>query len=121
MDKDERIKQLQDALRVFAAVADEYDNDGLDEARPDWIKRGVAKLDLKQELYSGRGGKELITLGDVLRARDVLLNQVQPLPYIDPRIAKIRAMYEAGLPNLGWEQISEERRNTIIANYDGFV
>lgn len=113
----ERIKLLEDALRPFAAIADEYDNDGLNEARPDWVARGVKNFDLEQDLYSGRGGKELMTLGNVLQARAALNGVVMTIPTIDPFIAKVRKLYEASLNNLSWEQMSDERRNTIIENY----
>lgn len=114
---EERIKELEDALRPFAAIADEYDKDGLDEARPDWVTRGVKKFDVNVELYSGRGGKELMTLGHVLKARDVLNNVKTPTPVIDPFIAKVREFYEASIPNLPWTQMSEERRKDVIENY----
>ncbi len=73
MSDSERIKRLEDALRPFAAVADEYDKDGLDECRPDWVRRGISKLDVENELYAGRGGKTLITLGHILEARNALV------------------------------------------------
>ncbi len=116
-NQDSRIKLLEDALKPFAAIADEYDADGLDEVRPDWILRGIAKLDLDAELFSGRGGKELMTLRHVLQAREALTGKPYQLPDVDPFIAKVRRFYEASMPNLSWEQMSEERRNSIIANY----
>lgn len=113
----ERIKALETALRPLAAIADEYDKDGLDEVRPDWVNRGVAKFNPQAELYSGRGGKQLLTLEDALNARDVLTNTKHDRPSIDPVIAKVRRLYEAGIPNLSWEQMSEDRRNEVIRNY----
>lgn len=113
----ERVKVLENALRPFAAIANEYDKDGLDEVRPDWVNRGVARFDPKAELYAGRGGKQLITLEDVLNARDALTGKAHARPDIDPVIAKVRRLYEASIPNLPWEQMSEDRRNTIIENY----
>jgi hypothetical protein len=112
-----RIQLLEDALKPFAAIADEYDSDGLDEARPDWVARGIKKLDLGIELYSGRGGKELMTLQDVLRARSALTGKPYALPVVDPFIEKVKRLYAASLNNLPWEGMSEERRNTIIENY----
>ena len=112
-----RIKALEDALRPFALIADQYDADGLDEARPDWVSRGVKKFDLDVELYSGRGGKELMTLRDVIRARSALTGLPYEMPIIDPFIAKVRDLYEASIPNLPWDGMSEERKNAIIENY----
>jgi hypothetical protein len=112
-----RIQLLEDALRPFAAIADQYDEDGLDECRPDWVARGVHKFDLDQELYSGRGGKQLMTLRDVIRAREALTGKPYKLPGIDPFVDKVKRLYQASLSNLLWEDMSEERRNTIIENY----
>jgi len=114
----ERIERLENALRPFAKVADAYDADGLDECRPDWVKRGIKKLDLGVELYSGRGGKELITLGNILEARAALLGTEMPyLPEVDPFIVEVMALYAASIPNIGWGEMSEERRNHIIENF----
>jgi len=62
------------ALKPLAAIADAYDDDGLDEERPDWIRRGVSKpLEGREvELLSGRGGRRLLTLNDAFEARRVL-------------------------------------------------
>lgn len=58
------------ALRPLAAIADRYDDDGLDEARPEW---GDNSRDPESiELLSGRGGKQLLTLADAFRARTAL-------------------------------------------------
>ena len=67
-----RVVALEKALKPFADIADEFDKDGLDETRMDWIKRGVEKFDPNTDLYCGRGGKTLIVLEQVLHARDVL-------------------------------------------------
>lgn len=108
----QRIKQLKEALAPFAAIAYEYDADGLDEAR-----RGVDQYDGGKELYSRRGGKQLITLEQVMVARDALTGRVHPRPSIDIEITTIRQLYEASCPNLAWEKMSGERRDSIIKNY----
>ena len=59
------------ALAPLRAVADAYYADGLDEARPEW-EEGL-EHDAKVELLSGRGGRTLLTLGQALEARRVLL------------------------------------------------
>lgn len=113
----ERIRLLEDALRPFAAIADEYDKDGLDEARPDWVTRGVKKFDAGVELYSGRGGKLLMTLRDVIRARCALTGQPFNFPETDPFIVKVKKLYAASLCNLPWEEMSEQRRQEVIDGY----
>lgn len=60
------------ALAPLVAIADAYDDDGLDEARPEW---GAVKAEPKPEdveLFSGRGGRELLTLAHCLAARRVV-------------------------------------------------
>lgn len=109
---------LREALKPFAAIADEYDNEGLDEARPYWVTVGAKEFDPEVELYCGRGGKTLIKLIDVLRARAALEGKAYTLPQVDAKIAKIRALYEASIPNLPWNAMSEDRRNDIIKNYE---
>lgn len=116
MDQD-RIKQLEGALAPFAAIADEYDKDGLDEARPDWFAKGIQPYDPHLELYAGRGGKTLMTLEQVLHARDVLKNQKPDRPEVNALIAKIKGLYEASIPNLPWSSMSEERRQDVIKRY----
>jgi len=117
MTNENRITLLETALKPFADIADEYDQDGLDEARPSWIRNGKATFDSSAELYSGRGGKTLITLGDVLRARSALQGKSYDIPKVDPHVARARELYEASCPNIGWLEMSEDRRNQIIANY----
>jgi hypothetical protein len=57
-------------LAPLVAIADAYDDDDLDEARPEWCE-GIDR-DRKVELVQGRGGRTLLTLGQALEARDVL-------------------------------------------------
>lgn len=68
------MSRVQTALLPLARIADAYDADGLDETRPYWIANGVeAETDPdERELYAGRGGARLLTLGDCLRAREAL-------------------------------------------------
>ena len=63
------IRQLRDALAPLAAVADAYDGNDLDEARPEW-GLGIDH-DAENILLSGRGGRVLLRLSDALRAREV--------------------------------------------------
>lgn len=113
----ERIAALEAALKPFAAIADEYDRDGLDEARPDRFTLGLLAYNPNIELYAGRGGKTLITLENVLHARDVLKNEVTPRPQSNALVARIKALYDASIPSLAWNQMSEERRQEVIKKY----
>jgi hypothetical protein len=65
---------LATAIRPLAALADAYDNSLLDEVRPEWVISSVRKPDAVA-LVSGRGGKELLTLGDAFKAREALYAQ----------------------------------------------
>lgn len=116
-DKDRRINELEQALRPLANIADEYDADGLDECRPDWIKRGVRVFNGSVELYSGRGGKSLLTLNDALHARDILWEKVYPRPGLDDVTKACIRMYEASMPIIPWMSLNTERRERIMANY----
>jgi len=76
--KDAEIKRLRDALSPLKAIADAYDDNSLnDEARKVWGKNNeltnTTPTDQIQ-LYSGRGGRELLTLAHCLEARNVLDN-----------------------------------------------
>ena len=88
-----RIKTLEEALKPFAAIADEYDADGLDEARPSWVVSGNEKWDPNKELYNGRGGKCLITIADVMRARQALTGKVPTRPLTDPKMIRAEKHY----------------------------
>lgn len=74
--KDESIIDLIQVLTPLVTIADCYDDNALDdEARKYW---GLSlehenTLDPKDiVLYSGRGGRKLLTLQDCLDARDAL-------------------------------------------------
>lgn len=72
-DASARIELLREALAPLAAIADAYDHEGLDEARPSWREEGLDKGKLGEtELFNGRGGRSLITLGHAFAARDAL-------------------------------------------------
>lgn len=68
--------QLIEAIRPLARIADAYDDNGLDdEARKVWGKNDeyVNETPHDQiELYSGRGGRQLLTLADCMLARKAL-------------------------------------------------
>lgn len=72
------LKHLVDAIKPLAAIADEYDANGLEECRPDWVERGLEEKDPNKELYCNRGGKALIRLRDAMSAR-VALAEVNAL------------------------------------------
>jgi hypothetical protein len=65
-----RVAELEKVARPLAAIADAFEADALDEARPSWGDKpdGV-------EIYSGRGGKRLLTLDDAFAARAALKGQ----------------------------------------------
>jgi hypothetical protein len=73
------------AAQVLAAIADAYDKNALDdEARKFWGPPPDYNAHTNQTppddiiLYTGRGGVELLTLGDCLRAREELKSSTAP-------------------------------------------
>jgi len=68
--QDCRLDEVLAALRPLAAVADWYDDDALDEARPSRgdNHRGPETI----ELLTTSGGRALLTLADAFRARTAL-------------------------------------------------
>lgn len=58
------------ALQPLADIADAFNSDGLDEARPSW--GDTRESAGRRELYQGRGGKTLLTLEQCFAARDAL-------------------------------------------------
>ena len=70
------IGELTGALTPLVAMAEAYDANELDdEARKFWGRDGEHELETDPKqivLYSGRGGKTLLTLADCLEARDLL-------------------------------------------------
>lgn len=85
------IKTLTEALRPLAAIADAYDADELDEARPSW---GGTDAPEHVELYHGRGGRELLTLAHAFAARDALRSGTGLEEALEPFVAISRA-YDA--------------------------
>jgi hypothetical protein len=67
---EKRVAELEKVALPLAAIADAFEADALDEARPSWGDKpdGV-------EIYSGRGGKRLLTLDDAFAARAALKGQ----------------------------------------------
>ena len=116
-EAERRISDLLEVIRPLVTIADEFDADGLDEIRLHWINNGTKKYNPEEELYSGRGGKCLLTLGQVLNARDVATLKKYPRPGMSDEMLAVRKLYEASLPNLPWDGMSEERRQAIVANY----
>jgi hypothetical protein len=60
--------RLREALAPLKIIADRYDDNGLDEARPSW----GACVPSKVEIVQGRGGARLLTLQQCLDARAAL-------------------------------------------------
>lgn len=73
-------QRLIDALRPLVDIANAYDSNDLDdEARKFW-GRDLEKQNDRDpehiELYQGRGGRQLLTLADCLRAREAVLEDM---------------------------------------------
>ncbi|AEI71048.1 hypothetical protein [EBPR siphovirus 2] len=64
----DRLDALEAALKPLVKIADRYDDNGLDECRPDW---GGTVTPEKVQLFHGRGGCTLLTLADCFKAREV--------------------------------------------------
>jgi hypothetical protein len=69
------VRTLVEALKPLAAIADAFDENELDdEARKYWGTSGVCEVPHDQiELYQGRGGNQLLTLADCMKARSALV------------------------------------------------
>lgn len=68
---------IKKALKPLADIADAFDANELDdEARKHWGSWSAPETNQTPhdqiELYTGRGGKRLLTLADCMLARDVL-------------------------------------------------
>ncbi len=64
------IDDLLDALAPLLAIAEAYDANELDdEARKEWAFGANTTPHDQIELYQGRGGKQLLTLADAMKAR----------------------------------------------------
>lgn len=109
---------LRAALKPLADIADEYDADELDEARPYWVLSGAQKFDLGAALYMGRGGKSLLTLGDAMEARRALTGKPYTQPSAGKELLRAKEIYEATNDGgSGWSVLGEERRKQLIENY----
>lgn len=60
---------VRDAVAPLVAIANAFDESALDEHRPEWGVRDPKDV----ELFSGRGGRKLLTLADCITARDALV------------------------------------------------
>jgi hypothetical protein len=69
--------KIVELLGRFAAVADAYDANELEDPRPEWGS-GLER-DRKITIMSNRGGRGLLVLGDFLDARDLLLMLVRDM------------------------------------------
>jgi hypothetical protein len=72
---------IRQACRILARIADAFDANELDdEARKWWGPDGVTPVYNTRRpediiLYTGRGGKTLLTLADCIAARDALKHE----------------------------------------------
>lgn len=64
------VKQLLDALTPLEKIYDAFLSNGLDEARPSW--GDTTEIAAAMELLGGRGGKQLLTLGDCSKAAQIV-------------------------------------------------
>ena len=64
----DEIERLRAALAPLVEIANSYDDAHLDEHRPSWGDRDPRTI----ELFSGRGGRQLLTLQQCLDARAAL-------------------------------------------------
>ena len=67
------IRTLRGALKPLAEVAAAFHDNSLDDARPEWGDTPDSARE--REIMSGRGGRQLLTLGDALAAHAVLFHQ----------------------------------------------
>lgn len=114
----EEWNELRAALKPLADIADEYDADGLDEARPYWVLNGHGRFDPDAELYSGRGGKQLLTLRHAMEARRVLTGKPHSSPAAERWMLRAKEIYEATNDGgSGWSVLGEDRRTILIEKY----
>ena len=111
---DTNLTALEEALKPLARIADEYDINGLEEARPDWVSSGVQDFNLDVELLCGRGGKTLLTLRHAMQARLILTGKAySQIDSSDVDEAKrvFEALYIGGMT---WESLSQKNREDYI-------
>lgn len=63
---------LQAALLPLESIANAYDHNALDDARPEWGEHDPGKNPPTCVLFLGRGGRTLLTLAQTFAARDAL-------------------------------------------------
>lgn len=85
-----RVEQLETALKPLSDIADEWENDGLDEDRQLWKERVPFH---QVELYCGRGGKCLITLAHAMIAREVLKGI--PIPTLAKKLHPVSELIQS--------------------------
>jgi len=116
-----RIKTLQEALRPLAAIADAYEADGLDEARPSWGNDDVPE---KIELFQGRGGRELLTLAHAFAAREALRTGEGLVEALEP-FTNISRAYDANElddeARKFWGERLQHRNTTPLAEIEIFT
>lgn len=106
--------RAKEALKPLADIADEYDNDGLNQARPEWVKSGVLNFSVDVELYCGRAGKCLLTLRQCMQARFVLTGKPYSSfenEYVDKAKKIFELLYIGGIT---WDSLSESKRIEYI-------
>lgn len=107
-----RIAALEAALKPLADIADEYDADGLEECRPSWVQNGNEKFSLEKELYAGRGGKQLLTLGHAMVARLALTGKAISGPTCEGRMVRAERHFKAlNVGNVTWEGLPQQYRD----------
>lgn len=85
---------LRAALTPLKQIADAYDTSGLDEYRPGWGDPNPERI----ELYTGRGGKRLLTLAQAFAAREAMVER--PAPVRAPRPAPVTPPVEEPAPRI---------------------
>ncbi len=65
-----QIETLRDALKPLVGIANEFIDDGMDEARPSWGDDTAKASPI--EIVTNRGGNGLLTLGDCFKAANAL-------------------------------------------------
>ena len=70
-DAADEIERLRAALAPLVEIANAYDDAHLDEHRPSWGERDPKTI----ELFSGRGGRQLLTLQQCLDAHAALAGE----------------------------------------------
>lgn len=112
-------RTMQQALAPLAAIADAYLKNNLDdEARRFW----GADLEHENEtpfgqieLYSGRGGRELLTLADCFAAKKAMLTGMLMEDALEPLVKITRAFHANELDDEArkfWGQHLEHRNET---------